>query len=47
MILDTHANTYGLSLSLLTPIAAKNIEAIKTYVGDITDNFNNNSTKSS
>jgi hypothetical protein len=35
MVLDTHADTSGLSPSLIIPIAAKNLEALKTYVGDI------------
>ena len=43
MILDTYANTYGLLPSLITPIAAKSIDAIKIYVGDITDSLPNNS----
>lgn len=43
MILDTHSNTYGLPPSLITPIAAKSIDAIKTYVGDIIDSLPNNS----
>lgn len=37
MILDIHANEYGLPHSLITPIAAKSINAIKTYVGNIID----------
>jgi hypothetical protein len=43
MILDTHANTFGLPPSLITPIAAKSIDAIMTYVGTITDRLPNNS----
>jgi len=43
LILDVHANTYGLPPSLITPIAAKSIDAIKTYVGDILDSSRSNS----
>ena len=43
MILDTHADTFALPQSLIIPIAAKNIGAIKTYVGDIVDSNKNSS----
>ena len=41
LIIDNNANTFGLPPSLIIPIAAKSITAIKTHVGDIIDRSQN------